>query len=351
MSSEPRATVHLSHIVANWRTLAGLNPKADTAAVVKANAYGLGAERVSAALSAAGCETFFVAYPEEGAIVRKAVGAKPAIFVLNGPAPSTMHLFHANALTAVLNSDAQIRLWADAANLPCALHFDTGMNRLGLPASALETEGDALRALKPVLVMSHLACADAPDHAMNAAQLGAFGEIAAAFPGVPASLANSAGCYLGRDYGFQLTRPGIALYGGSTPPARVQIEHAVTLEAEILSVFPVKAGETVGYGATFTAKQDMLLATVGLGYADGILRSASNCFIGWLDGTPCPVTGRVTMDLITIDVSKAQRAAKAGRRVEFLGPHAKLEDQAARANTLGYELLTGIGTRVERLYP
>ena len=351
MSSQPRATVHLNNIVANWRTLAGLNPKANTAAVVKANAYGLGADRVSAALAAAGCDTFFVAYPEEGAAVRKAVGPGPAIFVLNGPSASTMHLFHASALTAVLNSKAQIDLWAEAPGLPCALHFDTGMNRLGLPASMLQTDGDALRALTPVLVMSHLACADEPDHAMNAAQLAAFSEIAAAFPGVPASLANSAGCYLGRDYGFQLTRPGLALYGGSTPPARVAIQHAVTLEAELLSVFPVKAGETVGYGATYTAPQDALLATVGLGYADGVPRSASNCFIGWLDGTPCPVTGRVTMDLITIDVSKAQPVAKAGRRVEFLGAHAKLEDQAARANTLGYELLTGLGTRVERLYP
>ena len=351
MSSQPRATVHLEHIVANWRTLAALNPTTNTGAVVKANAYGLGADRVAPALSGAGCDTFFVAYAEEGAIVRKAVGPEPAIFVLNGPARTSLHLYPAHGLTAVLNGQAQIDLWAEMAGQSCALHFDTGMNRLGLPASMLETDGDALRALNPVLVMSHLACADEPDHAMNAAQLSAFSRIAAAFPSVPASLANSAGCYLGRDYAFQVARPGIALYGGSTPPARVQIQHAVTLEAEILSVFAVKAGETVGYGATFTAPQDMLLATVGLGYADGVLRSASNCFIGWLDGLPCPVTGRVTMDLITIDVSKAQQAAKAGSRVEFLGANAKLEDQAARANTLGYELLTGLGTRVERLYP
>ncbi|KCZ48628.1 MULTISPECIES: alanine racemase [unclassified Hyphomonas] len=351
MSSLPRATIHLDHIVANWRTMAGLQPKSTTAAVVKANAYGLGAEPVARALAAAGCNTFFVAYPEEGAAVRKTVGPAPAIFILSGPARATMHLFHAHALTAVLNSEAQVSLWADMAGLPCALHFDTGMNRLGLPVSVLESNGDALRALQPVLVMSHLACADEPDHEMNAAQLVAFSDIAAAFPGVPASLANSAGCYLGRDYGFQLTRPGLALYGGTTPPARVQLQHAVTLEAEILSVFSVKAGETVGYGATFKAPQDMMLATAGLGYADGIPRSASNCFIGWLDDQPCPVTGRVSMDLITIDVSKAQQAAKAGRRVEFLGSHAKLEDQAARANTLGYELLTGLGTRVERLYP
>ena len=351
MSSQPRATVHLTHIVANWRTLAALHPKANTSAVVKANAYGLGADRVSAALASAGCDTFFVAYPEEGAVVRKAVGPAPSIFVLNGPAPASLHLFHTHSLIAVLNSPAQTRLWSDAGSLPCALHFDTGINRLGLPASMLETEGEALRGLNPVLIMSHLACADEPDHALNAVQLAAFRKITEAFPGVPASLANSAGCYLGRDYGFQVTRPGIALYGGSIPPARIQLQHAVTLDAEILSVFPVKAGETVGYGATYTAPQDMILATIGLGYADGVLRSASNCFIGWLDGVPCPVTGRVSMDLITIDVSKAQQSAKAGERVEFLGANAKLEDQAARANTLGYELLTGLGTRVERLYP
>ncbi|WP_375210219.1 alanine racemase [Hyphomonas jannaschiana] len=351
MSSLPRATVHLDNIVANWRTLAALHPKANTSAVLKANAYGLGTERVAAALASAGCDTFFVAYPEEGAAVRKAVGPDPSIFILNGPAPASMHLFHAHSLIAVLNSPAQIRLWSDAGSLPCALHFNTGINRLGLPPSMPETDGDALRAMNPVLVMSHLACADEPDHELNAAQLAAFRKITDAFPGVPASLANSAGCYLGRDYGFQLTRPGIALYGGSVPPARIQLRHALTLDAEILSVFPVKAGDRVGYGATFTAPQDMLLATVGLGYADGVLRSASNCFIGWLDGVPCPVTGRVSMDLITIDVSKAQPSAKAGMRVEFLGANAKLEDQAARANTLGYELLTGLGTRVERLYP
>jgi len=351
MSSLPRATVHLENIVANWRTLAALNPKTTTSAVVKANAYGLGAAKVAPALAKAGCDTFFVAYPEEGAVVREAIGPGPAIFVLNGPSHSTVELFRAQKLTAVLSSEAHVALWAETGGLPCALHFDTGMNRLGLPKGVLETASEALHALKPVMVMSHLACADEPGHTMNETQRVAFDTIAAAFPGVPASLANSAGCYLGRDYGYQLTRPGIALYGGSIPPARVKLAPAVTLEAEILSVFQAKAGETVGYGALFTAPSDMTLATVGLGYADGVLRSASNCFIGWLDGAPCPVAGRVSMDLITIDVSKAQRSAKAGARVEFLGAHAKLEDQAARANTLGYELLTGLGPRVERLYP
>ena len=351
MSSLPRASVHLANIAENWRTMAGLHPRAKTAGVVKANAYGLGADKVAPALAKAGCDTFFVAYPEEGVTVRKAVGPGPAIFVLNGPTRADMALYRGSDLTAVLSSEAHADLWAGAGGLPCALHFDTGMNRLGLRPDVLAAGADALHALNPVLVMSHLACADEPDHAKNAAQRAAFDAVAAAFPGVPASLSASSGCYLGRDYAYQLTRPGIALYGGSTPPARIKLLHALTLEAEILSVFNAKAGETVGYGATFTAPSDMVLATVGLGYADGVLRSASNCFVGWLDGVPCPVTGRVSMDLITLDVTKAQRTAKAGARVEFLGVHAKLEDQAARANTLGYELLTGLGTRVERLYP
>ena len=253
-------------------------------------------------------------------------------------------------LTAVLSSPDHVELWRQARDLPCALHFDTGMNRLGLKPDILETAGEALRKLAPVLVMSHLACADEPDHALNAAQLRAFDPITSAFPDTPASLCNSAGCYLGKAYAHDLTRPGIALYGGSVPPQKVKLRHAVTLQAEILSVFKAKAGETVGYGATFTVPEDMTLATVGLGYADGMLRAASNKLTGWVDGVPCPVVGRISMDLITLDVSKAQRAAKAGTRVEFLGSHAKLEEQAARAGTLGYELLTGLGSRVERVY-
>ena len=351
MSFLPRATVHLENIVANWRTLAGLHPAAKTAAVVKADGYGLGAAHVGPALAKAGCDTFFVAYAEEGAALRKALGPGPVIHVLNGPERADISTYKDAGLTAILSSEAQIAVWAEAGgDLPCGLHFDTGMNRLGLRPDMLASASTALRALKPVLVMSHLACADEPGHAKNEAQRIAFDAIAAAFPGVPASLANSAGCYLGRNYGYDLTRPGIALYGGSAPPARLTLAPAVTLEAEILSVFSAKAGETVGYGATFTASADMMLATVGLGYADGIPRAAASCFIGWLDGVPCPVTGRVSMDLITIDVTKAQPAAKAGQRVEFLGAHAKLEDQAARANTLGYELLTGLGPRVERIY-
>lgn len=350
MSFRPRATVHLPHIVANWQAIDQLHPGATTAAVVKANGYGLGALRVSSALSKAGCNTFFVAHVEEGVMVRRTLGQRPRIFVLNGPAETDMRSYREAALTPALSSPEQVDLWTRDGRGPCALHFDTGINRLGLPPAMIETDLDALKKLQPVLVMSHLACADEPDHPFNQIQLERFTRIADAFPDTPGSLANSAGCYLGPDYAFDLLRPGIALYGGSDAPGHVPLQPGVTLEARIVSVFKARAGETVGYGATHTLKRDSLLATVALGYADGIPRAGSNTLIGYLDDAPCPVLGRVSMDLITIDVSKAHEAAKTGGRVEFLGAHAKLEDQAARAGTLGYELLTGLSNRVERFY-
>ncbi|MEQ3649954.1 alanine racemase [Hyphomonas sp.] len=351
MSSRPRAHVHLSSIAANWQAIDRLNPTATTAAVVKADGYGLGAAKVSRTLARAGCSTFFVAHFEEGTALRQALGFGPRIFVLNGPTGSHLRTYREADLTPVLSSEEQVELWARAPRGACALHFDTGMNRLGLSSSVLTHRRDELHRLQPVLIMSHLACGDLPDHALNRVQLDRFTEIASAFPDTPASLSASSGCYLGKAYAFDLTRPGIALYGGSTPPETVRLEPTVTLEARILSVFTAKAGETVGYAATHTLEQNTTLATVALGYADGIPRSGGNALIGYLDGTPCPVLGRISMDLITIDVSKAQAEAKSGARVEFLGAHAKLEEQAARAGTLGYELLTGLSNRVERVYP
>ena len=310
MSQLPRATIHLSNIVANWRALDGLHASATTAAVVKADAYGLGAVPVARALSRAGCATFFVAYLEEGLALRKALGLGSRIFVLNGPTRKEMSAYVAAGLTAVLSSPDHVKAWSSAPKGTSALHFDTGMNRLGLKVELLGTS-----------------LAD-----------------------TPASLANSAGCYLGKAFGYDLTRPGLALYGGSRPPKGLRINPGLTLDATILSVFDGNLGDTVGYGATRTLEQDTRLATVGIGYADGLLRSGGNAFIAYLDGVPCPVVGRISMDLTTIDVSKAQDKAKAGARVEFIGEHAKLEDQAARAGTLGYELLTGLSNRVERVY-
>jgi alanine racemase len=350
MSLLPRATVLTSNIVDNWRTLDALHPGATTAAVVKADAYGLGATKIGRALKVAGCSTFFVAYLDEGLTLRKAVGRGPRIFVLNGPMRGELAAYRDAELTAVLSSELHLKLWSTAARGTCAIHVDTGMNRLGLPMALVDTETTALRRLAPVLVMSHLACADEPKHPMNLRQRRAFEEVADAFPDTPASLANSAGCFLGKGFGFDLTRPGLALYGGSMPPAGVELKPGVVLEATVLSLFTGQKGTSVGYGATHALTEDRLLATCAIGYADGLPRAGSGKLKGWIDGVACPVAGRISMDLVTLDVTDAPKSVKPGSRVEFLGEHAKLEAQAAACGTLGYELLTGLGPRVQRNY-
>jgi alanine racemase len=350
MTALPRAQIHLANIVHNWRAIDALHPAATTAAVVKANGYGLGGIQVARALQKAGCSSFFVAWMEEGAELRKALGAGSRIFVLNGPAAGQVKTFLTLGLTAVLSTEHQLKAWNGAPKGTCALHFNTGMNRLGLPWKIVDSDAAALRQLEPVLIMSHLACAEEPSHPMNEAQRAAFDHVCAAFPDTPASLANSAGTYLGRTYGYDLTRPGIALYGGTTPPPRLDLKHAVTLDAEIISLSSVKAGGTVGYGATFKLTRETLLATCGLGYADGFPRAGSGQLLGYYDGIACPVAGRISMDLITLDVTAAGGKIKAGARIEFLGAHAKLEEQAARCGTLGYELLTGLSNRVQRTF-
>jgi alanine racemase len=346
MSFLPRATVLTSNIVDNWRTLDALT----TAAVVKADGYGLGAARIAKSLKAAGCNTFFVAYAEEGAALRKAIGRGARIFVLNGPMRGDLAAYRDAELTAVLSSEAHLKLWSNAAPGTCAIHADTGMNRLGLPVSVIDTEATAIRHLAPVLVMSHLACADDPKHPMNLQQRRAFEEVADAFPDTPASLANSAGCYLGKGYGFDLTRPGLALYGGSTPPANVSLKPGVIVDAGIVSIFTGRKGTSVGYGATHELAEDRLLATCAIGYADGLPRAGSGKLTGWLEGAACPVAGRISMDLVTLDVTDCPKPPKLGARVEFIGPSAQLETQATACGTLGYELLTGLGPRVQRIY-
>ena len=350
MSFMPRATVLTSNIVDNWRTLDALHPGATTAAVVKADAYGLGAAKVARALKVAGCQTFFVAYLDEALTLRKAIGRGPRIFVLNGPMRGELAAYRDAELTAVLSSELHLKLWSTAPRGTCAIHVDTGMNRLGLPPNLIDTEATALRRLAPVLVMSHLACADDPKNPMNAAQRKAFEDVADAFPDTPASLANSAGCYLGKAYGFDLTRPGLALYGGTAAPANVALKTGVILEATIVSVFKGNKGTSVGYGGTYTLDEDRVLATCAIGYADGLPRSGSGKLRGWVDGVACPVAGRISMDLVTLDITDGPKAIKPGARVEFLGEHAKLEAQAAACGTLGYELLTGLGPRVQRNY-
>lgn len=354
MSYRPSATIHLPHIAANWRAIDAATPGATAGAVVKANAYGHGVAQVGEALSDAGCNFFFVAYAFEGVALRKAIGPHAHIYVLNGPAPNEAETYRASALRAVINTPKQYREWLNwlnhGAKIPYALHFDTGMNRLGLRPDDAPKLAEATTALPPVLIMSHIASAETADSPQSAAQSAALEAILLHFPNVTVSLANSGGVTLPASFHHKLTRPGIALYGGGPHAEALGLQPGLTLTAPILSLHIARSGETVGYNATHTFTEETPLATVALGYADGIPRAGSNSLIAYIDETPCPVVGRVSMDLITIDVSKAQSAVKVGMAVEFIGKTAKLEKQAAACGTLGYELLTGLSDRVERIY-
>ncbi len=342
--SSTRLSIDLNALAANYRALQARQPQAEIAPVVKADAYGLGAERIAAHLARLGAKTFFVARRDEGVHLRARLGIGPVIYVLDGlddPA-----VFEAHDLSPVLNTATQVGLWRQVPSLRAALHIDTGMNRLGV-------RPDELASLPKTpafsLVMSHLACADTPANPMNTAQLAAFREAAASLPAAPLSLANSAGAFLGPDYGFDVVRPGISLYGGG--PYGVphpDIVPVATLEARVLQVRDLKAGESVGYGATFTAPRDTRLATVGLGYADGLLRSFANQGTAIVKGEKRPLGGRISMDAFSINISDLD--VKVDDWVELFGANQSLDDVAAASGTLAYECLTRIGPRVERRY-
>ncbi|MEM7767287.1 MAG: alanine racemase [Pseudomonadota bacterium] len=354
----PVARVHLGNIAANWRALDKVFPGAVTGAVVKADGYGLGAGPVTEALAAAGCGTFFVAYGDEGYDVRIAAGPEPAIYAFNGLVSGNEVNWGPDGVRPVLNSLEELGRWLAEAegDAPFALMVDTGMNRLGVRMDEIGAALAALGTRAPALVMSHLSCADEPERAENGRQLALFGEVARGFEGVPLSLANSAGHGLGPEYGFDVTRPGLALYGGGPAPVGVSLLPGVTVEAAVVAVRDVLAGETVGYGAGHIAHAPSRVATVGMGYADGLPRSLGHRGVVSLAGVPCPIIGRISMDLITVDVTGLeagggdQGLAKPGARVEVIGAHVGLDEQAERAGTLGYELLTGLGQRVEREY-
>ena len=348
----PRAEISLPTILANYLAIKAFAPASECGAVVKANAYGHGAAEVSAALCNAGCETFFVAYPEEGMVVRDAVGDELRIFVFNGLSGDDLGLFADHKLSPVCNSVEQVKIWRESKlTPPYALHFDTGMNRLGIPLNCVDELSLLTKSNSPGLVMSHLACADLPGSEENARQLDAFKAILPKFPSARASLSSTGGIYFGPDYHFDLLRPGIGLYGGGPArPPGLKLKPALCLTAPILNVFDIEAGETVGYGCTFEAKRPMTLATVALGYADGYLRSASNYGFGMLRDTPCPVLGRVSMDLTTVDVSDLPERPGIGDRIEFIGPRAGLEIQAEAAGTIGYELTSRLGGRISHTW-
>ncbi|MEO1642088.1 MAG: alanine racemase [Pseudomonadota bacterium] len=356
MSLRPRARIHLSNIADNWRTLAAANQGGMTGAVIKADAYGHGLSQVAETLHDAGCDHFFVAHAFEGEAARRALGPNAVIYVLNGPSPYEEAAYRKNALTPVINSDQQFQAlvtWIQTGGkLPkgYALKFDTGMNRLGIPAVDAPELAEAVKGMEPALILSHLACSEEADNAMNQFQATRFEAICNLFPNIPTSLANSGGTYLGAAYTQALSRPGLALYGGGHPPVNLTLKPGLTLEAPILQVRTIEAGESVGYGATYRATEPHLLATVSLGYGDGFPRSASNKGFATIDGHRCSILGRVSMDLITIDVTSVSKLARPGVFAQFIGPDAPLEEQAALAGTIGYELTTGLVPRVTRIY-
>ncbi len=341
-----RLSVDSAAIAENWRFFRRRAPKSLVAPVVKADGYGLGAETVAHALAHAGARVFFTATTGEALFVRKSLGEGPQIYVLNGPSAEDAENLVSAKLTPVLNSLAQIKLWAKRA--PAALHIDTGMNRLGIGPEEMNDAADALRDAEIKFVISHLACASDRKHEMNEIQRDRFIRAARAFPKAPLSLSATAGALIGPDFHFDMIRPGLGLYGsGGLDGENPALAVAARIEAPILQVREIEPGETCGYGGTFTATSPMRTATVALGYADGFLRAASGRGYGVLGGAKRPILGRVSMDLIILDVTDCAEA-RPGAMVEFLGPNAKLDDVAVTFGTAPYEVLTTFAGTVRR---
>jgi alanine racemase len=391
--------IDLGGIVENWRLLAQRAAPAQCAAVVKANAYGLGAAPVARALAEAGCRMFFVATLDEGIALRPILGTVPEIAILNGPMPGSEAEFVEHGLIPVLNDPGQIAAWEIASlphrgrgrgparqgwegegrsaastltrpsrsrwapspamrergyerRHPAILHVDTGMARLGLDAREFAALVENPPPIRWRAVMSHLACADDPDHPLNQRQRARFAAAAARLPGVPASLAASSGIFLGASYHFDLVRPGAALYGVNPLPGRPNPLHRIVrLSAKIVQIRQIDSGESVGYGAAQIMPAPGRAAIVGVGYGDGWLRSLSHRGCGYLAGTRIPLLGRVSMDLVTFDVSAVPpELAHPGAAIELLGDNYGVDDAAADAGTIGYEILTALGPRYHRIY-
>jgi alanine racemase len=353
-------TIDLGAVVDNWRQLRQRVGSADCAAVVKADAYGLGAARIAPALAAAGCRQFFVAHLDEAIALKPVLPATATISVLHGPAPGSEREFVAHGVRPVLNGRSQVEAWRRLADrlereLDAIVQVDTGMARLGLDAAELHelaSDPQSWAGIRIACVMSHLACAEQPAHPANAAQRERFVAARRRLPPAPASFANSSGIFLGRDYHFDLVRPGAALYGiapvdGAANPMRP----AVRLEARVIQTRRVEAGAAVGYGEGWRSERATRIATVSVGYADGWLRSLGNRGRAWYRGVALPIVGRVSMDTITLDAGALPDGALApGSLVQLIGEHQDVDAVAGAAGTIGYEILTALGSRYRRRY-
>jgi len=352
-------TIDLDALAGNYRTLRD-RAAVNCAAVVKADGYGLGAEIVGLRLAREGCRDFFVAHMSEGAALKPALPADANVYVLHGPMPGAEADCLGLGLIPVLNSPEQLAAWsalakAEGRELPAILQFDTGMSRMGLSAEearTVATDPSKLAGVRLAYVMSHLAAAENASDPANAMQLENFNGVRALFPGVPGTLANSAGVFLSPEFHFDLARPGVALYGGNpTSAATNPMTPVVRLSAKIVNVRTVAAGTGVGYGLTYRPESEARIATIAIGYADGFLRSLSNNGAAFVDDVRLPIAGRVSMDSVGIDVSAlAEGRLKVGDHVDLLGPDQGVDDLARAAGTIGYEILTGLGRRFHRIY-
>lgn len=351
--------IDLDALAANYCLIRQQVGGAEVAGVVKADAYGLGAVEVSRALAEAGCRHFFVAQLSEAIALRPALEPDAFVYVLNGLQPGAEPIAADIGAIPVLNALDQVDRWAALAaqrgrSLPAALQVDSGMSRLGLPGAEVEALASAPGRLAGVdlrLIMSHLACADEPEAEANQAQTAAFETLAGHFPDVPRSLDNSGGCFLPRGH-FDIVRPGIALYGGAPQAGRFNPMRAVvSLEARIVQVRDVPAGVGVGYGLGSVAGHPRRIATIAVGYADGWPRHLSGRGSAFIGGRRVAVAGRVSMDSITLDVTDVPPALLGpGAPVELIGPHQTIDDVAADAGTISYEILTQLGRRYAREY-
>ena len=341
--AQAQLTIDLAAIRANWRALAKLTT-GEAGAVVKADAYGLGMDKVAPALAEEGARRFFVAIAEEGVRLRRILGPGPEICVFGGHMEGDADLLRDARLTPMLNSINQMLRHVEALpGHPFGIQLDSGMNRLGMEPAEWSALRDIALAQNPVLIMSHLACADEPEHGMSAFQLRTFREMTDGID-VPRSLSATGGILMGEDYHFDVTRPGIGVYGGM-PFADAQ--RVVELLVPVIQTREVTPGESVGYGNAWVARVPTRVATLSAGYADGVHRALAQKGYFWAGETRCKILGRVSMDLITVDVTAVKEMP---RHLELLGPHQTIDKVADAIGTIGYEVLTSLGSRYARTY-
>ncbi len=349
MSRKPRLILSRQALAENYQRLSSSLAQGECAASIKANAYGIGIEFAAPVLWEAGCRTYFVAYLEEALSLRHLL-PDAVIYVFHGFDVTSFEIARESRIRPVLNTLAEARQ-PGVAQLQPAIHIDTGMRRLGIAQHQFDQIPDLIETCQPSLLMSHLASADEPDRSDSENQLHVFESIRSILGSdcPPSSLANTAGILLGEEFHFDLARPGIGLYGGSPNPSDPKgFDPVVTWHAQVIELQHVSRGDSIGYGGSFVAERDMRIATLGIGYADGYLRALSNKGGVLVEGVNCPIVGRISMDLVTIDVS-AVATLNEGAWVEVMGAEISIDTVAANANTIGYECLTRLGPRMERI--